>query len=107
FNGQHMAAGFYDTMAGNGRSEAKCEAKAAAQAIPTWIFIILGVVMIVAAFILKNTAGRPASVLVSAPAPTPEKSAAQKFEELQHLLDRKLITQEEFDKKRQKILDNM
>ncbi|HEX9086149.1 MAG TPA: SHOCT domain-containing protein [Arthrobacter sp.] len=98
-----IAAQLYDTLQGSyGGAADECKNSIASASVPTWILIVLGIVMIVTAFILRSVANRP-TVAPAAPAP----SVASQIEDLSRLKQQGLVTDEEFEAKRAELLSRL
>jgi len=105
FDQDSFAARIYDTLGGSpGGAASECASKIAAATTPTWIFIVLGVLLIVTGLIIRNT---PRKTPIVIPTTGSEQSIAHKLEELVSLRDRGIITEGEFANKRKSLLDRM
>ncbi|MGR6899914.1 SHOCT domain-containing protein [Glutamicibacter sp. BSL13] len=105
FDQDSFAAKVYDTLGGSpGGAARECLEKISAAAVPTWIFIVLGILLTVTGVIIRN---QPKRVPVTIAAPREEKSITQKLEELASLRDRGMISEAEFEEKRRSFLERM
>lgn len=110
FNRKSGAAEIYDTLSGSpGGAARSCAESISAAAVPTWIFIVLGIVIVIAAAIIRNMPEKqPQQAVTIAAAPvTVQKSVTEKLEELDGLRQRGLVTDQEFEAKRKDLLDRM
>lgn len=94
FKPDSLAAELYDTMGGYGGA-AECRRNIASAAVPIWILIVLGIVLVLTGIIVRAIGkNRPAAVPTHAP------SAASQLEDLVRLHRQGLISPEEFETKR-------
>lgn len=102
FSPKSTVAELYDTLQGSfGGAAADCKESIAAAAVPTWILIVLGIIMILAGIIVRSIGNnRPAAV---APAP----SVASQIEDLSRLKEQGLVTDEEYEAKRAELLSRL
>lgn len=99
FRPSSPAAEYYDLMGGNG-GMASCNRSIAAMAVPTWILIVIGIVMVLTAILVRSIGNyRPTSAV----APVAPSVAAQ-IEDLSRLKGQGLISDEEFNTKRAELL---
>lgn len=98
FRPDSLAAELYDTMGGYGGAS-DCRRSIASAAVPTWILIVLGIVLVLTAIVVK-TIGNNRGVAV----PTATPGAAAQIEDLTRLKDKGLITQAEYEAKRAEML---
>lgn len=103
FSPKSLAAELYDTLQGAYGGVAECKANIAAAAVPTWILIGLGVVLILTGIIVR-TIGNIRPAVASAPAAP---SVAAQIEDLSRLKSQGLISDEEFDVKRAELLTRL
>ena len=104
FSGDHFSAELYDTMGTGGGAESTCIRKATAAAVPTWIFIVLGIILIITSLIFRQMPKRE-PVVISAP--HAEKSLTETIAELTTLKAQGVITDAEFEAKRKDLLERM
>ena len=101
FRPSSPAAEYYDLMGGSG-GMASCNRSIAAMAVPTWLLIVVGIVLILVG-ILVRTIGNSRPAVVAAAAPAAPSVAAQ-IEDLSRLKEQGLISDEEFNAKRAELL---
>ncbi|XTR52236.1 hypothetical protein ACOM2C_01475 [Pseudarthrobacter sp. So.54] len=63
FRADNFAATYYDSLGGVG-AEAACNQSIAAAAVPTWVLIVLGIILVLAAVILR-TVGNDGPIAVT------------------------------------------
>lgn len=103
FSPQSTVAELYDTLQGSyGGATARCKASIASAAVPTWILIVLGVILVITAIIVRSIGNSRPSV-AAAPAPT----VATQIEDLSRLKEQGLVTDEEFESKRAELLSRL
>jgi hypothetical protein len=100
FNQKSLAAELYDTLQGAYGGVAECKANIAAAAVPTWILIVLGIILVLTGIIVRAIANSRLAVAPFVQAPT----VASQIEDLSRLHAQGLITDEEFDTKRVELL---
>lgn len=71
-----------------------------------WIFVVLGVLLIISAVIIRSSQNKTDATSTPAPAPAPT-STTKKLEELDGMRKSGLITDAEFEAKRKDLLDRM
>lgn len=102
FSPDSPAAELYDTLQGAYGGVASCEKSIAAAAVPTWIFLGLGVVLILTGIIVRAIGNsRPAVLQVQPP------SVASQLEDLSRLKEQGLLSPEEFEAKRVELLSKL
>lgn len=107
FNPRSGAASFYDTLSGStGGAARECAESISPAAVPTWMFLVLGIIVIIAGFIIKHSPAKQTVAVNAAPAPV-QTSVGDKLVELDSLRQRVLITEVEFEAKRKDLLDCM
>jgi hypothetical protein len=100
FSPSSHVAELYDTLQGSfGGAEADCKESIAAAAVPTWILIVLGIIMLLTGIIVRSI-GNNRPTVTAAPAP----SAATQLEELTRLHQQGIVTDEEYAVKRSELL---
>lgn len=103
FNSQGLAAQLYDTMGGSGAAN-ECRRDIASMAVPTWIFIVLGIVLVLTGIIVRPILNnRPAPAVIQ---PTPP-SVATQIEDLSRLKEQGLLSDDEFTAKRAELLSRL
>lgn len=103
FSPKSRVAELYDTLQGSfGGAASDCKDSIAAAAVPTWILIVLGIIMILAGIIVRSIGNnRPAAA--TAPAP----SVASQIEDLSRLKEQGLVSDEEYEAKRAELLSRL
>lgn len=101
FAPESRVAQYYDSYGGFGGATRACEKSIAAAAVPTWILIVLGIVLVLVA-ILVRAIGRTRTADTAATPGAP--SIASRIEELTRLKDQGLITISEYDLKRTELM---
>ncbi|GAA4032630.1 hypothetical protein GCM10023063_14910 [Arthrobacter methylotrophus] len=105
FSPTSNVAAIYDTLGGSpGGAVADCKESIAAQTVPTWILIVLGIILVLAGIIVRSIGNNRPTVVAAAPAPP---SAATQIEELSRLKEKGLVSDEEFEKKRVELLGRL
>jgi hypothetical protein len=105
FSPTSNVAAIYDTLGGSpGGAVADCKESIAAQAVPTWILIVLGVILVLAGLIVRSIGNNRPTIITAAPAAP---SAATRIEELSRLKSQGLISEEEFESKRIELLGRL
>lgn len=105
FSSDSLAAELFDSMGGYGYGSAAvdCKESIAAAAVPTWIFIVLGIVLVLTGIIVR-------SIINNRPAPTAVQQApsvATQIEDLSRLKEQGLISDDEFTAKRAELLSRL
>lgn len=100
FKPDSLAAELYDSMGGYGGA-AECRRNIASAAVPTWVLIVLGIVLILTGIIVRSIGtSRPTVTAVAHTGP----SIATQIEDLSRLKEQGLVSVEEFDAKRAELL---
>ncbi|MET4062155.1 putative membrane protein [Arthrobacter sp. UYP6] len=101
FNPKSLSAEIYDTLSGSyGGAEANCRESISAAAVPTWILIVLGIMLVVAGIIVRSIGNNRPTVVAAPAAP----SVASQIEDLSRLKEQGLVSDEEFEAKRAELL---
>jgi hypothetical protein len=102
FNPDSLAAELYDSMGGYGGA-AECRRNIASAAVPTWVLIVLGIVLVLTGIIVRAIANSRLAVAPFVQAPT----VASQIEDLSRLHAQDLISDEEFAVKRTELLGRL
>jgi hypothetical protein len=108
FEPESLTAEYVDAGRGGNTAVTSCNQQIAALTVPTWLPIVLGIALIVIAFVgavIVWTIGNSRSTVVSAAPAAP--SVATQLEDLTRLKDQGIISAEEFDAKRAELLDRL
>lgn len=100
FNPKSLAAELYDAMGGYGGA-AECRRNIASAAVPTWVLIVLGIVLVLTGIIVRSI-GNSGPTATAAMQTGP--SIATQIEDLSRLKEQGLVSAEEFDDKRAELL---
>lgn len=104
FSPKSNVAELYDTLQGSfGGAAVECKESIAAAAVPTWILIVLGVILVLAGIIVRSIGNNRPTVVTTAAAP----SVASQIEDLSRLKDQGLVSDEEFEAKRAELLSRL
>jgi hypothetical protein len=104
FSPKSQVAELYDTLQGSfGGAAADCKESIAAAAVPTWILIVLGVILVLAGVIIRSIGNNRTTVITAAAAP----SVASQIEDLSRLKEQGLVSDEEFEAKRTELLSRL
>jgi uncharacterized membrane protein len=101
FDPDSLAAELYDTMGGYGGA-AECRRNIASMAVPTWIFIVLGIVLVLTGIIVRSIISNRGAAVIQQPP-----SVAAQIEDLSRLKEQSLISDEEFNTKRAELLTRL
>jgi uncharacterized membrane protein len=105
FSPQSHAAELFDTLYGSpGGGASSCRQSITSAAVPTWILIVLGIILVLTAIVVRSiTSNR-----VGAPAPAaPAQSVATQIEDLSRLHQQGLINDHEFETKRAELMTRL
>ena len=103
FSPDNHVAELYDSITGSyGGGVSQCKSAIAAHAVPTWILIVLGVILVLTGIIVRSIGNNRPSV-VTVPAPT----VASQIEDLSRLKAQGLVSDEEFEAKRAELLSRL
>lgn len=105
FSPQSHAAELFDTLYGSpGGGASSCRQSITSAAVPTWILIVLGIILVLTSIVLRaitnNRAGTPAPA-ASAP------SVATQIEDLARLHKQGLVNDDEFETKRAELMSKL
>lgn len=100
FKPDSLAAELYDSMGGYGGA-AECRRNIASAAVPTWVLIVMGIVLVLTGIIVRTIGNSQPPVTAVVPAGP---SIATQIEDLARLREQGLISAEEFDAKRTGLL---
>ncbi|MDJ0319996.1 SHOCT domain-containing protein [Pseudarthrobacter sp. PS3-L1] len=100
FSPRSNVAALYDTLQGSfGGAAADCKESIAAAVVPTWILIVLGIVLVLAGIIVRSIGNNgPTFAAVASP------SVATQIEDVSRLKEQGLVSDEEFEAKRAELL---
>lgn len=105
FSPQSHAAELFDTLYGSpGGGASNCRQSITSAAVPTWILIVLGIILVLTAIVVRSITSKRASAPASVPAAP---SLATQIEDLSRLHQQGLINDDEFETKRAELVSKL